>query len=1012
MSLYDQRNRRSSSSSSGSFSLRSGSRSSISMEMLEQDMYEYGSLATFKVNEDVLYSEISKAANRITGGSERKLTDATASARKQGTPSQVFYDIFESELIRVTDFIDAQQKNLEFSARTLLTNVEVAEEDMEGVGDEEGQEVILCLTRRTQDLVDNCLKLQTFMNKNNAIMKSVAELADSRLKTACLNLLERRFGNTVLHSALVCVVSDIYDAIRSAQDTLCNKGSGKDPQLWKAPSSFERSTTKYWVKNEDITRLLLACAAEAPLLVYGKAGALTAKELRLSRESEGDKLWDVLATPITSVYFDSEDMSLYKQRLARVEGAQLLRARWYGKKPTGNEIVFLELKTHHEKWVNTKSVKERVSVQENDMETFLNGTAWNVDDAMEMVLRATPNLEGAKLIEATDLLHRMHKLVVKHQLKPCVRSVYSRAAFQSPKSNALRLTIDRSVTLIDETTRSPGDKPWCLSDDALIKSSMTTQVPYVVFEVKLAGEDGMPTELAKLETEGVIQEKAKFSKFLTGAAAFNAHKVQTLPYWAETESFADMFGLDESSTETYLLDSSDDLGDDIERKLASDPTALEKRASDRTALKKRKGTENQKIEIAPKAPARVEPKSYFANERTFIQWISASLLLLTISTIMMGYGTNAPGSSSTVVFGAGIKICCGAVLIVLYATFVYFRRIHLLSNGKPYGYVDFAGPLILAVGVTIGVIILLVGFIQSNPNASTREQFLHQAEGKCVMQSMAGIHPLEYQPSDALVVNNTLLVVSNQQVMSHPLDGETRPSQLAEIPNSDLEGLTRVGDRIFALSEGPQQTELIELAWTAGGGMEEKARWKVSDSLQAEGLAFVPDLRNDDSSKPQGRFYIDVDGAIHTFAVPDLEVNVTSSNGTEVLPLLHLSSINMKLINQGLNSSSTKISGMYFFEGVTYLLHDNVEIIRAWDFETGELLAQIPLPKVSGGFSNQWEGIALERRIVGGSLRGSNDGSSSLLLHLTLDSPPQIWTIEVQEGATKGSLVYPNCAGG
>mmetsp|Transcript_25239 Transcript_25239/g.44801 ORF Transcript_25239/g.44801 Transcript_25239/m.44801 type:complete len:1006 (+) Transcript_25239:328-3345(+) len=1005
MSLYDQRNRRSSSSSSGSFSLRSGSRSSISMEMLEQDMYEYGSLATFKVNEDVLYSEISKAANRITGGSERKLTDATASARKQGTPSQVFYDIFESELIRVTDFIDAQQKNLEFSARTLLTNVEVAEEDMEGVGDEEGQEVILCLTRRTQDLVDNCLKLQTFMNKNNAIMKSVAELADSRLKTACLNLLERRFGNTVLHSALVCVVSDIYDAIRSAQDTLCNKGSGKDPQLWKAPSSFERSTTKYWVKNEDITRLLLACAAEAPLLVYGKAGALTAKELRLSRESEGDKLWDVLATPITSVYFDSEDMSLYKQRLARVEGAQLLRARWYGKKPTGNEIVFLELKTHHEKWVNTKSVKERVSVQENDMETFLNGTAWNVDDAMEMVLRATPNLEGAKLIEATDLLHRMHKLVVKHQLKPCVRSVYSRAAFQSPKSNALRLTIDRSVTLIDETTRSPGDKPWCLSDDALIKSSMTTQVPYVVFEVKLAGEDGMPTELAKLETEGVIQEKAKFSKFLTGAAAFNAHKVQTLPYWAETESFADMFGLDESSTETYLLDSSDDLGDDIERKLASDPTALEKRASDRTALKKRKGTENQKIEIAPKAPARVEPKSYFANERTFIQWISASLLLLTISTIMMGYGTNAPGSSSTVVFGAGIKICCGAVLIVLYATFVYFRRIHLLSNGKPYGYVDFAGPLILAVGVTIGVIILLVGFIQSNPNASTREQFLHQAEGKCVMQSMAGIHLLEYEPSDVIVENNTLLVVSHQHVMSHPLDGDRTPSELAAIPSTDLEGLTRVGERIFALSEGPHQTELVELNWTSGGeSMEEIARWKVNDSTQAEAMTFVPDAQNLDGQKPAGRLYIESDSVIHTYKVPDVERNSTN--------LHHLSSLNMKLIYTGLDITASKISSMYCFEGVTYLLHDNLEIIRAWDFETGELLAQIPLPKVSGGFSNQWEGIALERRIVGGSLRGSNDGSSSLLLHLTLDSPPQIWTIEVQEGATKGSLVYPNCAGG
>jgi uncharacterized membrane protein YidH (DUF202 family) len=39
--------------------------------------------------------------------------------------------------------------------------------------------------------------------------------------------------------------------------------------------------------------------------------------------------------------------------------------------------------------------------------------------------------------------------------------------------------------------------------------------------------------------------------------------------------------------------------------------------------------------IAAKKPARVEPKSYFANERTFIQWISAGLLLLTLSAAIL-----------------------------------------------------------------------------------------------------------------------------------------------------------------------------------------------------------------------------------------------------------------------------------------------------------------------------------------------------------------------------------------
>lgn len=37
-------------------------------------------------------------------------------------------------------------------------------------------------------------------------------------------------------------------------------------------------------------------------------------------------------------------------------------------------------------------------------------------------------------------------------------------------------------------------------------------------------------------------------------------------------------------------------------------------------------------------PVKVEPKTMFANERTLIQWLSAALLLVTLSTALMGIG--------------------------------------------------------------------------------------------------------------------------------------------------------------------------------------------------------------------------------------------------------------------------------------------------------------------------------------------------------------------------------------
>ena len=98
-------------------------------------------------------------------------------------------------------------------------------------------------------------------------------------------------------------------------------------------------------------------------------------------------------------------------------------------------------------------------------------------------------------INVVKLITKMRNLIIKKNLRPCVRSMYVRAAFQSPTSNALRLTIDRNVTLIDET-RATGES-WCLPDDAVIDAKMAARVPYPVFEIKLSDSE-MPESFSKL----------------------------------------------------------------------------------------------------------------------------------------------------------------------------------------------------------------------------------------------------------------------------------------------------------------------------------------------------------------------------------------------------------------------------------------------------------------------------------------------------------------------------------
>jgi len=382
------------------------------------------SLKEQRVREEMLQNDLSRAA-------------AVASNSINNQQSSPFQRVFDEELIRIARFVNGQQEGLEIAAKALYARAEsLASGSIGSV--QESYAKLSDLRMSTKKTVDECFALQEFFTGSRNTLAETAKKADEQLRGAvqCSAAVREQLPKAHLNSSLVCVISDIYHALRQTEEKILTKNNLGGDSMWEAPASFQRNTTKYWVKDENLTKLMLICATEAPLLVYGKKGPLTSTNRRDLSVSEGDKLWDTLATRITSIYFDSVFMSLYQQRLSRAEGAQLLRARWYGPvMPTGDKIIFLELKTHHEKWVAQKSVKERACIQERDMVHFLEPVRWDKKEAEEMILRAKPNMKADEIPKATGLLLRMHNLVVNHKLTACVRSVYDRAAFQSAKSN-------------------------------------------------------------------------------------------------------------------------------------------------------------------------------------------------------------------------------------------------------------------------------------------------------------------------------------------------------------------------------------------------------------------------------------------------------------------------------------------------------------------------------------------------------------------------------------------------
>lgn len=116
---------------------------------------------------------------------------------------------------------------------------------------------------------------------------------------------------------------------------------------------------------------------------------------------------------------------------------------------------------------------------------------------------------------------------------------------------------------------------------------------------------------------------------------------------------------------------------------------------------------------------RVEPKSYFANERTFLSWASMATTMGGVSSALMGFTFTRPSSTGPhqLITGKTIDIISCvytpvAILIILYALFTYEWRSRFMRKKHVGFFDDKVGPITLAVIVFLSLtIITILGFI-------------------------------------------------------------------------------------------------------------------------------------------------------------------------------------------------------------------------------------------------------------------------------------------------------------
>ncbi|KAG0170198.1 vacuolar transporter chaperone [Apophysomyces sp. BC1034] len=95
-------------------------------------------------------------------------------------------------------------------------------------------------------------------------------------------------------------------------------------------------------------------------------------------------------------------------------------------------------------------------------------------------------------------------------------------------------------------------------------------------------------------------------------------------------------------------------------------------------------------------PLRVEPKVFFANERTYFSWMSFGTLLATFSIALFNAG-DAVGKLS------GIVYTLVSLSTLLYGMGLYYRRRELIRAKAPGPYDDVAGPTVICFALLFAV---------------------------------------------------------------------------------------------------------------------------------------------------------------------------------------------------------------------------------------------------------------------------------------------------------------------
>ncbi|KAL3791009.1 hypothetical protein HJC23_002998 [Cyclotella cryptica] len=100
-------------------------------------------------------------------------------------------------------------------------------------------------------------------------------------------------------------------------------------------------------------------------------------------------------------------------------------------------------------------------------------------------------------------------------------------------------------------------------------------------------------------------------------------------------------------------------------------------------------------------PVKVDPKVFFANERTFLAWLHVSVILAGASVAIVAFSDSHSASADQLY---GVILLPVSIAFIIYAMMQYARRASMIRRKAPGPYVDIAGPTVLTVILMLSIV--------------------------------------------------------------------------------------------------------------------------------------------------------------------------------------------------------------------------------------------------------------------------------------------------------------------